>query len=96
MEMPFVPRSSFGRTSLGKDGEANKLFLTYLFSDMDLGIQFLKDAGLIRSKVTCNTCGRDMTWYAEPKRDGFKWRCRRSVVVCSESIYQARFMVSAY
>jgi hypothetical protein len=68
MEMPFVPRSSFGRASLGKDGEANKLFVTYLFSDMDLGIQFLKDAGLILSKVTCNTCDRDMTWCAGPKR----------------------------
>ena len=31
---------------------------------MDFGIQFLKDAGLIRSKVTCNTCGRDMKWCA--------------------------------
>jgi len=62
MEMPFVPQSSFGCDWLGKDGEANKLFLSFLFSDMDLGIQFLKDAGLIRSKVTCNTCGRDMTW----------------------------------
>jgi hypothetical protein len=29
---------------------------------MDLGIHFLKDVGLIRSKVTCNTCSRDMTW----------------------------------
>jgi hypothetical protein len=85
MEMPFVPRSSFGRASLRKDGEANKLFLTYIFSDMDLGIQFLKDAGLIRSKVTCNSCGRDMTWCADPKRDGFRWRCRRRSVVCSES-----------
>jgi hypothetical protein len=54
---------------------------------MDLGIQFLKDVGLIRSKVTCNTCGRDMTWCADPKRkDGFRWRCcRKSVAVCSES-----------
>ena len=27
-----------------------------------------------------------MTWCADPKRDGFRWRCRRrSVVVCSES-----------
>jgi hypothetical protein len=86
MEMPLVPRSSFGRASLGKDSEANKLFLTYLFSDMDLGFQFLKDAGLIHSKVMCNTCGRVMTWCADPKRDGFRWRCRsRSVVMCSES-----------
>jgi hypothetical protein len=54
MEMPFVPPSSFGRDSLGKDGDANKLFRTYPFIDIDLGIQFLKDVGLIRSKVTCN------------------------------------------
>jgi len=86
MEKPFVPRSSFGRYSLGEDGDANKLFLSYLFIDMDLGIQFLKDVGLIRSKVTCNTCGRDMTWCADPKRKSFRWRCRRrSVAVCSES-----------
>jgi hypothetical protein len=51
MEMPFVPRSSFGRASLGKGGDANELFLTYLFIDMDPGIQFRKDVGLIRSKV---------------------------------------------
>jgi len=86
MEKNFVPRSSFGRRSLGKDGQASKLFFSFRFSDMDLGIPFLKDAGLIRSKVTCNACGRDMTWCADPKRDSFRWRCRRrSVVVCSES-----------
>jgi hypothetical protein len=61
MEMPFVPRSSFGRASLGEDGDANKLILTHLFIDMDLGIQFLKDVGLIRSMVTCNTSSRNMT-----------------------------------
>jgi hypothetical protein len=66
MEMPCVPTSSFGREMLGKDCDVNKLFLTYLFSDRDLGIQFLKDVGLVRSKVTCNTCGRDMAWFADP------------------------------
>jgi hypothetical protein len=68
MEMPFVPPSFFGCATLGDDGDANKLFLTYLFIDKDLGIQFLKDVRLIRSKVTCNTCGRDMKWCADPKR----------------------------
>jgi hypothetical protein len=43
MEMPFVPPSYFGRDTLGKDTDANKLFLTYLFSDVDLGVQYLKD-----------------------------------------------------
>jgi len=53
---------------------------------MDLGIQILKNVGLIRSKVTCNTCGRDMTWCANPKFNSFRWRCRRrSVAVRSES-----------
>ena len=62
MEMSFVPQSSCGRKTLGKEGDANKLFLTYLFIDVDLGIQFLKDVELILSKVKCNTCGRDITF----------------------------------
>jgi hypothetical protein len=45
MEMPFAPRSSFGRERLGTDGDANSKFLTYFFMDMDLGIQFLKRRG---------------------------------------------------
>ena len=86
MEMSCVPRTSFGRAPFWKVGEVNKLLLTHLYIYMDLGTQFLKDLGLIRSKVTCNTFGRDMTWCADPKHDGFRWRCRRwSVVVCSES-----------
>ena len=52
MEMPFIPRTSFGRAKVGDDGNGNKIFLTYLFIAIDLGIQFLKDVGLIRSKVT--------------------------------------------
>ena len=45
---------------VGINGSVNMAFLTFLFSDKDLGIQFLKGAGLIRIKVPCNTCGRDM------------------------------------
>jgi len=42
--------------------------------------QCVKDAGLIRSKVQCNSCGRDMAWYADPSViDRFRWRCRRMV-----------------
>ena len=72
----YVPRKSFGSASLGNDGDANKLFVTYLFIDKYLGIQFLNDVGLL-SKVTCNTCSCDMTWCVEPKlNDGFRWRFR--------------------
>jgi len=71
--MPYVPKTSYGSASLGDDGEANKLFFTFLFSDADLDIQFLKDAGLLRGKVPCNTFSRDMTWCIEPKlKDGFR------------------------
>jgi hypothetical protein len=82
-----VPKTSYGCASLGDDGEANKLFLTLLHSDTDLGIQFLKDVGLFRIKVSCNSCGRDMTRCAEPKlKDGFRWQCRRrAAVICSET-----------
>ena len=51
-------------------------------------MQFLKDVGLLRSKVQCNTCDRDMTCSAEPTiPEGFRWRCRRKIagVKCSAS-----------
>jgi len=71
-ELPYVPTTSFRRDSLGCPGDANKLFLTSLFSDRSIGIQFLKDVGLILSKLQCNSCGRRMTWYAHhPKLHGF-------------------------
>ena len=39
------------------------------------------DVCLIRSKVQCNSCGHDMTWYAAPNIPaGNTWRYRRRVV----------------
>jgi len=43
--MPNVPKTSYGRDSLGYGGDANKLFLTFLFSDHAIGIQFITDVG---------------------------------------------------
>jgi hypothetical protein len=63
--MPCVPKTSIRRDLLGFPGDANKLFLT-LFIELAIGVQFLKDVGLIRGKMQCNSCGRDMTWYADP------------------------------
>jgi len=62
----IVPKRSYRHTVLGISGCVNMVFLTFLFSDNDLGTQFLKDVGLIRSKVPCNTCSCDMTWCADP------------------------------
>ena len=87
-EMPFIPRGLFRRRMLCQDGGPNRDFLTYLFCDSGLAMHFLKDVGLLRSKVQCNTCGQDMTWSAEPSiPEGFRWRCPRKVagVKCSAS-----------
>ena len=88
VEMSFVPKRSYSHSAVGINGSVNMVFLTFLFSDKDLGIEFLKDVGLIRSKVLCNMCSRDMTWCADPTtKDGFRWRCRRKVAgaKCSQS-----------
>ena len=50
---PYVPSTTFGRATLGTNGVANKLFLAFLFSDPDVGVQFLKDAGLMISSIMC-------------------------------------------
>ena len=42
MEMPYVLKTSYGHASLGGDGEASKLLLTFIFSEVDLGIQVLR------------------------------------------------------
>jgi transposase-like protein len=86
MGMPFAPTSSFGRAALGDDGTANKLFLTYLFINMDIGIQFLRDMGLIHRQMSCNTCSRDMTWCVQSQsKVGFIWACRRhAATVCNQ------------
>ena len=51
-------------------------------------LMYLKYIGLLRSKMQCNTCGRDMAWSADSsKLDGYRWRCRKRVarVVCNQS-----------
>jgi hypothetical protein len=77
-QLPFVPKTSFNRKALRYSGAVNKFSLTFLFSDHAIGVNFLKDVGIIRSKVQCNLCRRDMTWYAEPSvSDVFRCRWRR-------------------
>ena len=48
--------------------------------DASNAIQYLKDIGLLRSTMKCNSCGRDMSWSADPTvSDKFRWRCHKSV-----------------
>jgi len=54
---PYIPSTTFGRATLGADGVASKLFIAFLFSDPDVGIEFLKDVELIQSRMMCCKCG---------------------------------------
>ena len=79
-KMQMVPRFSYGRGLLRKNGATNRMFLTFLFDHQEMSIQFLKDVGLIPSKVQCNIYQRDTTCTADPYHsDGYRWRCRKSV-----------------
>jgi hypothetical protein len=53
---PWVPSTTFGRATLAANSVVNKLFLAFLLSDPDVGVQFLKDTGLIRSSMVCCKC----------------------------------------
>jgi hypothetical protein len=97
LQGPFASKHSFGRTARVSDGAVNKLFLMYLFLGFHIAIQFLKETGLIRSQMTCSTCGRDMTWCVLTQRkDCFRWMCRKACCyrVLYVSTYQVRIMVS--
>jgi hypothetical protein len=68
--MPFIDDGSYDRQFMREDGGPNKEFLTFLFYNNDLAIQFLQDVGLLRRKVQCNKCDRDMTWCASGIKKG--------------------------
>ena len=96
----YVPFTTFGRATLGANGFANKLFLAFLFSNPEVGIQLLKAVGLIWSRIVCCKCGFQMSWCVDTNRKvGFRWRCRRitSPSACSASMtirHDSRFQQS--
>jgi hypothetical protein len=50
--MPFVPKTLYGRKILREDGGPNNVFLTFLFCDHSMAIQFLKHVACFR--VRCS------------------------------------------
>lgn len=58
---PYIPSATFGRSTLGADGVANKLFIAFLFINPDDSVQFLKDVGLNQSSMVCCKCGSQMS-----------------------------------
>ena len=73
---------------MGDNGVANKLFIPFLFSDPEDGVEFLKDMGLIPSSMVCCKCGSQMSGcFNTNRRDDYRWRCLSitSAYACSDS-----------
>jgi hypothetical protein len=70
------------------DGDPNRFFRTYLFTDQAVAIEFLQDVGLLRSQVPCSTCGQAMAFTSDSSlREGFRWRCQRVAGMrCNQSV----------
>jgi hypothetical protein len=66
--LPYVPKFSYERGLVCDDCAPNRLFFNYLFRDQAMANQFMKEIGLLRSKMQCNTCGQDMKWSADSNR----------------------------
>jgi len=78
--MQKVPRFSYGCRMVRADGGPNRLLFCNLFNDHAMAIEFLKEIGLLRRTMQCESCGWDMTWSERPNlHDGFIWRCQRRV-----------------
>jgi uncharacterized protein (DUF983 family) len=62
-----------------------------------MAIEFLKDIGLLRRTMQCNSCGQDMTWTARSDiNDGFVWDVGGVLKkVQYVHVHQTRFMVPA-
>jgi len=79
---------TFGRPTLGANGAPNKLFLAFLFNDPDVGVQGLKDVGLIPSSMVYCTYGSQITWRLDTSvKDGYRQQCWRAIPAsaCSAS-----------
>jgi hypothetical protein len=60
--MRGVPRLSHGRRLLRSDEGSKKMSIDFVFSDHSMGIEFLRDIGLLQKTRQCKSCGQDMTW----------------------------------
>ena len=86
--------------TLGANGVLNKLFIAFLFSDHDVGVQFLKDVGMIPSSIACCNFGSQLSWYLDSVVKVIcRWRCLKAIFAsacrASTSItYGTRFQQS--
>jgi hypothetical protein len=67
-----------GRTSFETDGILTKVFLAYLFTDCNMGLQFLKDIGLLCSAMKCLNCDSEMNWWSSGEQTNhYIRRCKK-------------------
>jgi hypothetical protein len=75
-----LARFSQGHRMVRSDGAPNRAFFHNLFNDHSMATEFLKDIGLIRRTMQCDSCGQDMKWSERQDiNDGVQWRCQRRV-----------------
>ena len=73
----YVPSTTYSWAILGATGALNNLFIAFMFSDQNVGVQFLKDVRLIPSSRICCKCGSPMSWFVDSSvkasADGDVW-----------------------
>ena len=88
-EKPYVLSTTYECATLGAIGVPNKLFIAFLFSDHNVGVQFWKDLGLITRNMVCCKCRSQVSWSVDASvKDRCWWPCRRAVCAfaCRASI----------
>jgi len=69
---------TFGRATLGASFVPNNLFLAFSFIAADVGIQFLKDVGLIPSSMVLY--GSQISWRVDNSvKNVYRRQCRRAI-----------------
>jgi transposase-like protein len=76
MNLPCLPKGSFGRSLVGADGFPTNMFFGVLFSDHERDIKFLQECGLLKKEMLCPTCKSNMSlWKSERVSDKLRWWC---------------------
>jgi len=82
----LVPRKSYGLSLLMEGSGLNINFIACLFCHQPIAMRFPMDAVLLRTKLHCNTWGRQVPQNLSVP-EGLCWRCRKkdSGIKCSDS-----------
>ena len=75
-EIPEPPSGSLGRNLLGEDGIPTRMFLIFIFCNIERRIIFPQEAGLLQKQMKCPKCQGSMGLSKyEAGTDKFRWYC---------------------